>query len=128
MNASTALILVVFLALGLVALKGTMKRMLHGCCGGGGPKARRVKVADKNPSHYPYLVTLTIEGMSCSACALRVENTLNSMDGVWAKVNLPKKTASVRAKGRLQEADIRRAVSRAGYFVTSYKEETATTG
>ena len=122
MNASTALILAIFLAFGLVALKGTMKRMFHGCCGGGGPKTKRIKVSDKNPSHYPCLVTLSIEGMSCSACALRVENTLNSMEGVWAKVNLPQKTALVRSKEKLREADIRRAVSQAGYSVTEYKD------
>ena len=123
MNTSTALILVVFLALGLVALKGTMKRMLHGCCGGAGPKIKRIKVQDKDPTHYPYRVTLSIEGMNCSACALRVENALNSMDGVWAKVSLPKKTAIVSAKENPKEADIRRAVSQAGYTVAGYKEE-----
>lgn len=125
MNASTALILVVFLALGLIALKGTMKRMLHGCCGGGGPRTKRVKVSDKNPSHYSFLVTLSIEGMTCSACALRVENALNSMEGVWAKVNLPKKTAAVRTKEKPEESEIRQAVSYAGYSVTEYKEQTA---
>ena len=29
--------------------------------------------------------------MSCKNCAVKVENTFNSMDGVWAKVDLSKK-------------------------------------
>lgn len=39
-------------------------------------------------SHYPYCVQIGIDGMTCNHCKARVENTLNSEDGVWAEVDL----------------------------------------
>ena len=36
-----------------------------------------------------------IEGMTCEHCKNRVENALNRLEGVSAKVNLKKKTAVV---------------------------------
>ena len=70
-------------------------RSKSSCCGT--PEVRTVKkVDDTDPSHYPYRYTLSIDGMHCSNCARTVENELNSMDGVWGKVDLGKKEASVR--------------------------------
>ena len=119
MSTGTVLILAVLAAVALVALRGSIKRMAHGCCGTSGPKTRKIKVGDRDRSHYPYEARLSIEGMSCQNCALRVENALNSMDGIWAKVNLGKKSALVRGKQPLEEAKLRRAVASAGYQVTN---------
>ena len=40
------------------------------CCdGASGKKAKKVVVADTDPSHYPYSEELLIGGMSCDGCA-----------------------------------------------------------
>ena len=50
----------------------------HGksCCsdGASGKKAKKVVVADTDPSHYPYSDELLIGGMSCDGCAQNVAN------------------------------------------------------
>lgn len=62
----------------------------HGksCCSDGtsGKKAKKVVVADTDPSHYPYSDELLIGGMSCDGCAQNVANALNALNGVWATV------------------------------------------
>ena len=55
--------------------------------------------------------------MSCKNCRIRVENSLNETEGVWAAVNLKKKEATVRMKSRISEQELRRAVEKAGYDV-----------
>ncbi len=40
-------------------------------------------------------VTLTVEGMTCGACAARIERRLNKLDGVDARVNFATERASV---------------------------------
>ena len=30
---------------------------------------------------------LTVDGMACQGCESRIENTLNNLEGVWAKAN-----------------------------------------
>ena len=57
-----------------------------GCCGGHEPAEKKVKVADRDKRHYPYTVTLTVDGMTCGNCVRRVENALNRLDGVRARV------------------------------------------
>jgi cation transport ATPase len=42
-------------------------------------------------------VELVIEGMTCAACAMRIERTLNKLDGVVASVNFATATARVTA-------------------------------
>ena len=49
-------------------------------------------------SHYPYCVQIGIDGMTCNHCKARVENTLNSEDGVWAEVDLSQNLATVHMK------------------------------
>lgn len=122
MNTGTELILIILAAVGLVALRGAIKRIAHGCCGTSGPKLRRIKVDDRDRSHYPHEARLSIEGMSCQNCAFRVENALNSMDGIWATVNLGKKIALIRGKQPLDETKLRKAVANAGYQVVGFEE------
>ena len=92
-----------------------------GCCGEH-ETVRLEPVKDKNPAHYPYRLELEIGGMSCENCARRVANALNRLDGVWARVDLSSKKAELRCKQQPEEAQIRRAVSGAGYAVMSYRE------
>ena len=69
----------------------------------------------RDETHYPYTAVLTIDGMTCGHCAVRVENALNELNGVWAKVDLGGKTALVRMVQPLPEAVLRQAIRGAGY-------------
>ena len=60
-------------------------------------------------------IELSVDGMTCGHCAVRVENALNELNGVWAKVDLGGKTALVRMMQPLPEAVLRQAVRGAGY-------------
>lgn len=88
-----------------------------GCCGEREAAEKKVKVADRDKSHYPYAVTLKVDGMTCSNCTRRVENALNRLDGVWAAADLGKGTALVRMKQPLDEKVLRDAVRGSGYTV-----------
>ena len=49
-----------------------------------------------SPSHVPQTVDLAVGGMTCAACALRIEKQLNKLPGVEAVVNLASERAHVR--------------------------------
>lgn len=93
----------------------------HGksCCsdGASGKKAKKVVVADTDPSHYPYSDELFIGGMSCDGCARNVTNALNALDGVWATVTYADHTARVRSKRPVDRDTLETAVRGAGYYV-----------
>src|SRR5437868_5611028 len=48
-------------------------------------------------------VELDVEGMTCAACAARIEKNLNKLDGVEASVNLATEKAAVRFDPRRVE-------------------------
>jgi Cu+-exporting ATPase len=58
---------------------------------------------------------LSIEGMPCAACAVRVEKKLNKLDEVRATVNYATGTAQVIAPAAMPVAELVAAVERAGY-------------
>lgn len=93
----------------------------HGksCCsdGASGKKAKKVVVADTDPSHYPYSNELLIGGMSCDGCAQNVANALNALNGVWATVTYADHTARVRSKRPVDRDTLETAVRGAGYYV-----------
>ena len=66
----------------------------------------------------PATVELLIGGMTCGACANRVERTLNKIDGVTATVNYATEKASVRFAAPVVADDLVRAVEKAGYTVS----------
>jgi len=60
--------------------------------------------------------TLALQGMTCAACATRIERKLNKLDGVEAAVNFATETAAVNFdRSRVALADVVRAVEAAGY-------------
>ncbi|GIU86010.1 MAG: carbonate dehydratase [Acidimicrobiia bacterium] len=63
-------------------------------------------------------VELRIGGMTCAACAARVERRLNSLDGVRATVNYALETATVRAPDGVADEDLVAAVEDSGYTAT----------
>ena len=68
-------------------------------------------------------VEMQIEGMTCRHCVRNVEDALNSLEGVWAKVDLGKKTAEVRLKQETDEHELVKAVFDAGYAVSAVKKQ-----
>ena len=60
---------------------------------------------------------LVIEGMMCAHCQARVEQALNALPGVAARVDLQAKTATVT--GTADDAALKKAVEDAGYQVVS---------
>lgn len=61
--------------------------------------------------------TYIIEGMSCGHCSSRVEQALNALDGITATVDLDSKIATVNSGGYIDDEQIVRAVTDAGYSV-----------
>ncbi len=61
-------------------------------------------------------VELALQGMTCAACANRIEKTLNSIDGVEAAVNYATETAMVAfTSSAVTQQTLLDAVSKAGY-------------
>ena len=121
----TIIIAVVLAVLCIYAVYKYVKKLRYGggCCGEHEPAEKRVKVADRDKSHYPYRLTLTIDGMTCGNCARRVENALNGLDGVWATVDFGSGQAKLRLKRLPEEAVLRQAVRDAGYAVISVEQK-----
>jgi len=60
-------------------------------------------------------VELDVSGMSCAACAARVETKLNKVDGVHASVNFATRVATIDAPEAVGTQDLCEVVRRAGY-------------
>ncbi|MDR1442339.1 MAG: heavy metal translocating P-type ATPase [Bifidobacteriaceae bacterium] len=67
-------------------------------------------------------VDLKLTGMTCAACANRIEKKLNRLEGAQATVNLALETAAVTITGALAPADLIAAVEAAGYGATLLPE------
>ncbi|HET9436682.1 MAG TPA: heavy metal translocating P-type ATPase, partial [Gaiellaceae bacterium] len=64
-------------------------------------------------------VQLELDGMTCAACAARIEKALNKVDGVEATVNYATEKAAVRyAEDAVAVDDLLRAVESAGYHAS----------
>ena len=59
-------------------------------------------------------VELAVSGMTCAACAARVETRLNKVDGVRASVNYATRVATVDAPQALSSDELCDVVARAG--------------
>ena len=119
---------IILLVLAVICGYGVYSYVHHLRCGGGcfGEREapdRKVKVGDKNKSHYPYTLYLKVDGMTCGNCVRRVENALNRLDGVWASVEMDRHMATVRMKERLPEETLKKAVKDAGYLVLQVSGE-----
>lgn len=73
---------------------------------------------------------LQITGMTCAACAIRIEKGLNKMDGVeQASVNLALEKSLIKYDPmKLSEADFEKKIEALGYGVVKLKVEFAITG
>lgn len=67
--------------------------------------------------------TLIIEGMMCMHCAAHVEEALNKLPGVkGAKVDLAKKSATVKVEQPLGRDVYEKAIADAGYKLVEVSE------
>ncbi|SFF93579.1 cation transporter [Sporolactobacillus nakayamae] len=114
---ATFIICVILIVFAFLALRSTRRKMRSGCCGVNEKPVKKINVRDRNSAHYPHVEHMRIDGMTCQNCVTHIENALNSLDGVFAKVSLDKKEATVRMRQQLPERVLRRAVSGAGYTV-----------
>lgn len=65
---------------------------------------------------------LKIEGMTCGHCQARVEQALNAISGVNAKVDLASNSAEVVMNGLVSDDALRQAVEQAGYTVSAIEQ------
>ena len=104
-----------------VAIFSTIRRINYGssCCGEKDPMPAKIKVKDKNKSHYPYTYLIKVDGMHCSGCVRKLENAFHKEDGLWATVSLEKKEVLLRSKKELENRDMGRIVSSVGFTMLS---------
>ena len=120
---STAIICAILIVIAIIGIKSYAKKLTSGCCGASPqPSGKKMKVRDKDKSHYPYSRLLKVDGMSCGNCASHVENALNGLEGVWAQVDLEKGEALVRMKQEYGNNELKQAVKEAGYVVYKIEE------
>ena len=60
-------------------------------------------------------VELSLQGMTCAACAARIEKQLNELDGVEAAVNYATETATVVFAAKVSSSELISAVEAIGY-------------
>ena len=121
---STYIIMGILIILSVLGTYSYIRKLLRGesCCTTGDAPVKKFRVADRDKKNYPYAANLTISGMTCANCATRVENSLNSLPGIWAQVDLGRRTALVRGKQELDHEGLSRAVRQSGYIVTDIKD------
>ena len=114
-----AVILVILVIALIFGVKGTVKHFKGegACCGGGSGTVKAKRKSQKNPKLGEK--TIQIEGMHCDHCRQSVMSELNKIDGVAAKVDLKKNRAVVSYDRPVKEEDLRQAVERAGFKVSS---------
>jgi Copper chaperone len=118
--AATVVICIVIAALVVLGVRNYRKNLRSGCCGSGSDAPpKKLRVQDRDLNHYPYEKILVINGMTCNNCVTHVQNALNSLDGVFSRVDLGKKMAVVHMKAELPDQLLRKTVAEAGYTVGS---------
>ena len=112
--------IIILISIGIIAVISVInyiKRMKSGsCCSGEGIlNAEKVKVKDKNKSHYPYKKVLNIGGMTCSHCAKNIENHLNKINNVYSKADFDREEAIILMKEELDYKLLEDAIKDSGY-------------
>lgn len=107
----------------IVVLVGVRSSIKHfkgegGCCGGGSTTVKKKKLKNVITTK-----KVMIDGMSCEHCKNRVEQKMNEMDGVAAKVNLTKKQAIVSLSKDVSDEQLTAVIEKAGYKVVEILTE-----
>lgn len=116
----TIIAVVILCALIAAAAVSIAKRATQGCCGAGGGKEKRI---EKDGSEFKYVYIITVGGMSCKNCAVRIENAFNRQEGIAASVDFKSARAVVRAKEPVTELMLRKTICDNGYTVKEIRSE-----
>ncbi|MCR5105534.1 MAG: cation transporter [Eubacterium sp.] len=118
---STIIIFIILVVILFFAIKNSIPhfRGEGGCCGGSG-KEKLVKPAKLEKVIETKVVE--IDGMRCENCHRRVQNALNSIEGVNAKVNGEKKQAIVKLGREIADSELEELINGMGYKVTSVRK------
>ena len=87
-----------------------------GCCGGSGSSQ---KVKKQKLKQVVAVKKIKVDGMTCNHCKDRVENALNKLPQVNAKVNLKQGEAIVKLGEDMSDEILAEAISQMGYYVES---------
>ena len=115
------LIIIIILAIALFfAVKSTISHFKGqgACCGGGGSD---VKTKPRKLDKVIAKKVMKIDGMSCEHCYTRVQNVLNSIDGISARVIGSRKQAVIRYGKEVSDDVLIKAVTGLGYEVLFIK-------
>lgn len=118
---ATIIICIVIAGIIVLGLRHYQRIFRSGCCGSDSDPQQRIKVQDRDLNHYPYAKVLDINGMTCQNCVTHVHNALNSLQDVYAQVNLGQKKAVVHMKEELSDQVLRKTVAAAGYTVETVR-------
>lgn len=112
------IIIGILLAVIVIALLRAKKHFKGGCCSSGGNTIR-----DSKTLTGPKLgeKTMIVEGMHCENCEARVQNALNRLEGVAARVSWKKKTAVVAYSAEVADSLLKTTVESMGYKVTEIR-------
>lgn len=113
------IIIGILLAIIVIAVLRAKKHFKGGgCCGSGSNTIR-----DKKVLNAPKIgeKVMSIEGMHCENCEIRVENALNRLDGVACKASWKKKTATVAYSTEVSDELLKSTVEKMGYQVTEIR-------
>lgn len=118
---STIVIVVILAVILFFAVKNSIPhfRGEGGCCGGSG-KEKLIK-----PAKLERIIAtkvIKIEGMRCENCNRRVQNALNQLDGVNAKVYGDRAEAVVKLGRDIEDIELERAITGLGYRVISIEK------
>ena len=113
---ANAIIIVIVLVAVAIAIKYSIQHFKGegGCCGGGG-KAKLIK--PKKLDKVVAIKVIKIDGMTCDHCSARIQNALNSMGDVNAKVNRSRNCAVVKLGREIDDAEIEAVITDLGYTV-----------
>lgn len=118
----TEIIIGILIVIIFIALRSSVKHLKGqgGCCGGGdAPK----KVKKQKLETIAFVKRIKVDGMTCDHCKKRVENALNSIHQVNAKVDLSAGEAVVKLGEAVSEDRLREAIEHEGYRVVSITDE-----
>lgn len=115
---SNLIIIVILVVAFFFAIKSTVAHFKGqgACCGGGGSDVRT------KPRKLDTVIAkkvMRIDGMHCEHCYTRVQNVLNSIDGISAKVVGSRKQALIKYGKEIHDEVLIKAVTDLGYEVRS---------
>lgn len=115
---------IIAVIIGIILAATVIHKIRHGgsCCGEHESAAAKIRAADTDISHYPHRYEAVIEGMVCANCVRNVENAFNSADGIYARVDLGRKTAEIYSKRSLERRDAVKMLEGTSYTLMEFRE------